>query len=582
MISEKVCRIIRQAPRLPGVYLFKNAHGAVLYVGKAKNLNNRLRSYLNEKGLDYRKRVMMHHVDDVEYIVVASESDAFVLENNLIKENQPHYNVDLKDGKTYPYIKVTREPFPLITTTRTLRKDGSRYFGPYTSITSVKSLLSRLRAVFPYRHCRTMPKHVCLQYHLGRCGGPCEERITREEYQKNITSIVEILKGKGKDLFSRIEREMRDHALRLEFEKAAQCREQLTGLKQLLFMPDMETADGKNYDAMALSSVGSLSAVYLLSVRNGKVVEQTGEVFESQDAPGPLFEAFIRLHYGAQPSIPPRIIVNDLFEGIPEIEEEFTGREETAVRIRQPSGEEESRMVARCEENARFLLRKHFLMDPGTYFDDLEELLQIGPINSLDAFDISNYGGEQFTGGCIRLTRTGFEKSLYRSFSLQGEHPDDFRMIGEIVERRYKKGDCPDLALIDGGALQVRFAAQALARAGVSLPVVGLAKAEERIIGEDGAVLRAEGHDKARLLLMKARDEVHRFTISYNRRKKRTKSLSNPLTEVPGLGKSKAGLVMDFFGNLDGVRRAEISDLAKVPGIGPVLAKKIKKYLKNV
>jgi excinuclease ABC subunit C len=582
MISEKVCRIIRQAPRLPGVYLFKNSAGAVLYVGKAKNLNNRLRSYLNEKGLDYRKRVMMHHVEDVEYIVVASESDAFILENNLIKENQPHYNVDLKDGKTYPYIKVTKEPFPLIATTRTLRKDGARYFGPYTSISSVKSLLSRLRAVFPYRHCRKMPKHVCLQYHLGRCGGPCEERITQQEYQKNIASIVEILKGKGKDLFSRIEREMRAHALKLEFEKAAQCREQLTGLKQLLFMPDMETADGKNYDAMALSSLGSLYAVYLLSMRNGKVVEQTGEVFESGETPEHLFGAFIRLHYGAQPSIPPRIIVNSLFEEISLLEEEFTRREGTVIRIREAAGEEESRLVARCEENARFLLRKHFLMDPGAYFDDLEELLQVSPIRSLDAFDISNYGGEQFTGGCIRLTRTGFEKSLYRSFSLQGEHPDDFRMMGEIVERRYKKGTLPDLVLIDGGAIQVRFAVHALTRAGVSLPVIGLAKAEERVIDETGAVLPAGEHEKARLLLMKARDEVHRFTISYNRRKKRTKNLSNPLTEVPGLGKSKAGLVMDFFGNLDGVRQAKESDLMKVPGIGPALAKKIKKTLKTL
>ncbi|HHH84737.1 MAG TPA: excinuclease ABC subunit C, partial [Firmicutes bacterium] len=481
MISEKVCRIIRQAPRLPGVYLFKNSKGAVLYVGKAKNLNNRLRSYLNEKGLDYRKRVMMHHVDDVEYIVVASEPDAFILENNLIKENQPHYNVDLKDGKTYPYIKVTQEPFPAITTTRTLRKDGARYFGPYTSISSVKSLLSRLRVVFPYRHCRKMPKHVCLQYHLGRCGGPCEEKISRKEYKKNIEAIVDVLKGKGKELFNRIEREMKTFAVELEFEKAAQCREQLAGLKQLLFMPDMESADGKNYDAMALSAVGSLYALYLLSMRNGKVVEQSGDVFESRDTPGNVFGAFIRLHYGAQPSIPPLIIVNDLFADIPSLEEEFSDREGRAVRIRKPAGGEEARLISRCEENAHFLLRKHFLMDPGAYFDDLEELLGISPINSIDAFDISNYGGEQFTGGAIRLTREGFEKSLYRSFSLQGEHPDDFRMIGEIVERRYKKGEFPDIVLVDGGVIQVRFAAEALFRLGLSLPVIGLAKADERV-----------------------------------------------------------------------------------------------------
>ncbi|MBN2726862.1 excinuclease ABC subunit UvrC [Candidatus Mcinerneyibacteriota bacterium] len=582
MISEKVCRIIRQAPRLPGVYLFKDAKGGILYVGKAKNLNNRLRSYLNEKGLDYRKRVMMHHVDDVEYIVVASESDAFILENNLIKENQPHYNVDLKDGKTYPYIKVTRETFPLITVTRTIRKDRARYFGPFTSISSVKSLLSRLRAVFPYRHCRTMPRHVCLQYHLGRCGGPCEEKVSPEEYGKNIAAIVDILKGKGKELFSRIEREMKSFASGLEFEKAAQCREQLTGLKQLLLMPDMETAGGKNCDAMALSAVGSLYGLYLLSMREGKVVEQTGDIFESQEKPAHVFEAFIRLHYGAQPSVPPLIIVNDISPGIPLLEEEFEEREGRVVRIRRPAGEEESRLLARCEENAHFLLRKHFLMDPGAYFDDLEELLGISPIDPLDAFDISNYGGEQFTGGCIRLTRKGFDKSLYRSFALQGEHPDDFRMIGEIVERRYKKNSLPHMVLIDGGALQVRFAADALARAGVSLPVIGLAKAEERVISEEGIHLPAEEHEKARLLLMRARDEVHRFTIGYNRRKKRKKALNNPLTEVPGLGKSKAGLVMDFFGNLDGVRRAEISDLVKVPGIGPALAEKIKKHLKNI
>ncbi|HDS03160.1 MAG TPA: excinuclease ABC subunit UvrC [Firmicutes bacterium] len=582
MISEKVIRIIRQAPSLPGVYLFKDEEGTVLYVGKAKNLNTRLRSYLNEKGLEYRKRVMMHYVCDVEYVVVASEADAFVLENNLIKENQPHYNVDLKDGKSYPYIRISPEKYPSVFVARTVKDDGARYFGPFTSITSVKSLLSRVRSVFPYRHCRRMPKRVCLQYHLGRCPGPCEDKISPEEYKMNVAAIRDLLRGRGKELFQRIEKEMRQRALKLEFEKAAQCREQLLGLKQILFMPDMESAEGKSHDAVALASVGSLYAVYLLSMREGKVVEQSGDLFESNQLPGQVLKAFLQLHYESQPTVPSLVLVNRSLDDEKELERFFQNKEGHRIQIRKPQKEEESRMVSRCEENAQFLLRKHFLADPGLYFDDLEYLIEKAPLNCLDAFDISNYGGEQFTGGCIRLSRRGFEKGLYRSFSLEGQHPDDFRMIGEIVERRYRKGEYPDLVLIDGGTGQVHAAIEALSRLGLHIPVLGLAKAEESVIGESGECLDIRGHMRARLLLMKARDEVHRFTIGYNRRKKRKKNLQNPLEEIPGLGKKKADLIMSFFGNMEGVRRAGEDTLTKVPGVGPLTARKIKKYLKTL
>ena len=575
---KKLRKIIRDAPGLPGVYLFKDAAGGILYVGKAKNLRNRLMSYLQTDALEYRKRVMVFHAADVEYIVVGSETDAFILEKNLIKENQPHYNVSLKDGKTYPYIKITvKEPYPRVFVTRKPRNDGSKYFGPYTSVGSVRHLLSRLRSVFPFRHCVRMPSKVCLQYHLGRCSGPCEKDVPASEYAASISALISLFGGRGKSLYQELEKKMKKYAEELEFEKAAEMREQLEGLRQIVFMPDMEKYSMNTYDTIAQKSVGETKSLFLLSMKDGKVVFQESQVFESAD--DDALTSYIYLRYSGMPSVPP-VIVAETGEDGPALSREFSAICGYSVSVRPPENDSERTMFKRAGENANFNLKKHFMTGLNGYFDDLEELTGLYGLESLDAFDISNYGSEQFVGSCIRLTRNGFDKRNYRHFNIAGESQDDFRMIGEIVWRRYKEGGLPGFILIDGGRIQVSFALASLRELGAETPLAGLAKKEERLIGADGVEIDLEGHGKARLLLMKARDEVHRFAITFNRNKKRKKMTSNPLEEMPGLGVKKAETLLRFFGTVEAVRAASVKDLLKVPGIGEATAYKITKFLK--
>lgn len=581
---EHLLKIIKNAPELPGVYLFKNMHGAILYVGKAKNLKKRLLSYMNDKKLERRKRIMVHSAADVEFIVVDSEVSALVLENNMIKENQPHYNVSLKDGKTFPYIKVTmKEDFPKVYITRMKKNDGSLYFGPYTSVTTLREFMWKLRALFPFRHCGVMPKTVCLQYHLRRCQGPCEGKINKEHYRIEIQKILSILRGNAKELYLSLERDMKQAATELRFEDAARLRDQLDGLRQIIFMPGVEhQSKEENKDYCAVVTRDGKCGVCVFKVRGGKVLERVSEVFDTSETECEVLSAFLTLHYRNQALIPAVIVVSDLDETVIQVAERIERGYGIKPDIVQPKNEYDMKMMAMVVENAVFAIQKHFLHSLDAQFERLAEVLGLDEVLSIDAFDISNYGKELFVGACIRIERGGFNKRLYRKFSIAATAQNDFQMMAEITGRRYKeKKDLPDLILIDGGPVQVAFAIESLAKIGVEIPLVGLAKREETIITKDGTPLRLSKDDAALLLLMKARDEVHRFGITYSRTKKRKKNVSNPLRDIPGLGAKKADMILTFFGSLDNVRTTTIDDLCKVPGIGKETAQKIREFIEN-
>lgn len=581
---EHLLKIIKNAPEFPGVYLFKNNHGSILYVGKAKNLKKRLLSYMNDKKLERRKRIMVNSAADVEFIVVDSEVSALVLENNLIKENQPHYNVSLKDGKTFPYIKVTvKEEFPKVYITRMKKNDGSLYFGPYTSVATLREFMWKLRALFPFRHCGMMPKTVCLQYHLRRCQGPCEGKISKEKYRETIQHILYVLRGNAKDLYLTLEREMRTAAGEMRFEDAARLRDQLDGLRQIIFMPGVENqSKEENRDYCAVVSRDGKCGICMFKVRGGKVLDRVSEVFESSEDETEVLSAFLLIHYRAQTMIPAAIVVSDMDDSFISVAERIERGYGVCPEIIQPRTEYDMKMMAMVVENAVFAIQKHFLHSLDAQFERLAEVLGVEEVSSIDAFDISNYGKELFVGACIRVERGGFNKKLYRKFSIAATTQNDFQMMAEITGRRYKeKKDLPDLILIDGGPVQVAFAVDSLMKIGIELPLVGLAKREETVIRSDGKALRLGKDDPALLLLMKARDEVHRFGITYSRTKKRKKNVSNPLRDIPGLGAKKADMILTFFGSLDNVRTTTVDDLCKVPGIGKETAQKIREFIEN-
>ena len=581
---EHLLKIIRNAPELPGVYLFKTGDGNILYVGKAKNLKKRLLSYMNDNKLERRKRIMVHSAADVEFIVVDSEMSALVLENNLIKENQPHYNVSLKDGKTFPYVKITiKEEFPRVYLTRSLKQDGARYFGPFTSVTTMREFMWKLRSIFPFRHCAKMPKNICLQYHLKRCQGPCEQKISQEDYKAVINRIIDIFKGNAKELYHSLEKDMKTAASELRFEEAARLRDQLDGLRQIIFMPGVEHRyGGDNKDYFALLNHDGRCSVCLFKLRDGKIIDKESRVFDTADEDADVLFAYLRIYYQNQTFIPEKIIVSSYSEDLPILADSIQRTYGVKVTIDVPKSEADAKILAMAVENADFAINKNFLHGLDAQFERLAELIGGMDILSIDAFDISNYGAELFTGACIRLERGGFNKKLYRHFSISAESQNDFQMIAEIVSRRYReKKDLPSLIVIDGGPIQVSFARKSLETLGIDIPLVGLAKKEETIIDRDGNPLRFDKDDPGLLLLMKARDEVHRFGITYSRSKKRKKNLSNPLRELPGLGAKKADMLLTFFGSVDVIRTSTVNDLCKIPGIGKETAQKIIDYLNN-
>ena len=580
MISEQVIKTIKNAPDLPGVYLFKDEKGKILYVGKAKNLKKRLTSYLQTDKLGYRKKIMVYSAKDIEYIVVGTESDALILENNLIKENQPHYNIALKDDKTYPYIKVTiKEEFPRVFITRKRKDDGNLYFGPYPSVKTLRTFLKRLRSIFPYRHCRTLPKHTCLQYHIGRCPAPCEKKITKDEYGKQIKKIIEMLKGNGKELYQRLEKEMKKEAELLNFENAAQLRDQLNGLKQIIFGVKTENSEKDDTDIFAVNSTGTIISIFMMSIKDRKVINKESFIFESSDNETDAIISFVKLFYDDISFLPDKILINKENCNFNELRAFFKERFESEIDIYFPISSKEKSLMRLAKNNSDYQLKRYFINNLDNYFDDLSDF--IGKrIDSIDAFDISNYGKEIFVGASIRITRKGFEKKAYRHFNIKSNQQNDFLMIYEIVRRRYKKGDLPSLILIDGGKIQLSFAKKALEELNLQCPILGLAKKEEHII-LDNEEIALDNKSFAKMLLMRARDEVHRFGITFNRKKKRKKNLKNPLEEIKGIGKKDAETLLSFFGTIENIKAADISQIIKVPGIGEKKAKKIHDFLKN-
>lgn len=597
-LSEKV----RNLPAVPGVYLFKDARGEVLYVGKAKSLAARVRSYLTgEIGPD-RLPGLMERAVDVDTILTDSEAEALLLESTLIRQHHPHFNVQLKDDKSFPFVKLSlADEFPRLSITRRLREDGSRYFGPYVDVKALRRTLREVRRIFPVRTCQNFEDYrradrPCLYYHIHRCVGPCYSRahVSREDYRALIDGLILFLTGRDDELLHRLREEMERAATERRYEAAAQRRDQIRLIEKARVPQKMVTSDERDTDVIGIARHGSRAAVAVLRVRGGRVMGKESRLLERAlglDDAGVL-EAYVTQHALARTDLPRRMVVGALPEDHAVLAEALSRRAGRRVEMLAPTRGRGRKLVESAERNAALALedlearrsgrRAHFSPD----VLELQKTLELdAPPYRMVCFDISNFGPDQAVAAVTASEDGRAKKSLYRRMRIRRPGPDDFAMIGEAVERywtRVESGELPrpDLVVIDGGAGQVSAARAALDHVSTRpVPLIGLAKKEEHIVREGRPDLRLPRRSPALRALQRLRDEAHRFGLDYHRKLRSRTRIGSALDTVPGVGPARRAALLKAFGSVEALEHATPEDIAHRAGVSIAVAQRVHERL---
>jgi excinuclease ABC subunit C len=601
---------LKSLPTRPGVYLFSAAKGEVVYIGKAGSLRPRVRSYFSASSQTPKTREMMRHVVSLETIVVGSEAEALILEANLIKEYQPRFNIQLRDDKRYPYIKVTtKEPFPRVFVTRKLHDDGSRYFGPYTSVGVMREALEVIKRLYTVRSCsydlpREAPERACLDYHIGRCLAPCVGLQDQASYGDMIVEILKILDGDTEGVRNRVEGLMQEASDGLEFERASRLRDVLSGLDALARQQRVERLRGGDYDVVGLARDGALAATVVLKIRSGVLLgrdtQRFADVGDETDAS--LITTFVSRYYlssGTRATrrgsrLPREILIPTEFDNRELIEEILSDEAGRKLRVYAPKRGTKARLSELAADNAR-----HALEDRLTALEQVEDRadsvlydlrdrldLKIVP-RLIVCVDISHHQGSETVGSAIVFENGAPKKSEYRHMRVKGEWGnDDYRSMAEVVSRYFRRRvdeerPIPDLLVVDGGKGQLGAARGALEDLGVTdVALAALAKREEVIFRPDRSdPIRLGRKNHALHLLQRLRDEAHRFAVSYNRKLRSKRTLRSDLGQIPGIGPERQKLLLSRFGSVRGVRGATAQEVARLPGISEMLAMRILTYL---
>ncbi len=574
----------QQAPEAAGVYQFQDARRRVLYVGKAKQLRRRVVSYFSRQ-LEPRLAGMLARARHLEFVVTATEVEALILENRLIKRHRPRYNVLLRDDKTYPYVKLTTgEAWPRAHLTRRILDDGHSYFGPYLGHGMAARVMDLIRTRTQVRTCTieidgTLPR-PCLYYDMGACLGPCVAGLTtQEEYGRAVEEVVLLLEGRHQELKPRVEQQMWRAAESDEYERAARYRDLLRALEELERGQNVEIAGSGSVDVIGVEGDGHDASIVVLIYRDGKLVDKREFHWEGLDAPANagFLGAFLGQFYEANPAVPERVEVP--FE--PEDAETLVGflkqKRGAAVKLLEPRRGQRVRVLALAQENAReaFRLRfRHPRREAERVGEEIASVLGISrPVARLECFDISHLQGEAQVASLVVWERGRMRKGEYRSFNVRaGQMADDPAAVAEAVERRYRRrlaegAPLPDLILIDGGRAQLDAATRGLSSVGCKLPAAALAKRLEQIHlpGRSRALLLEPNHP-VRLLLQRVRDEAHRFAVTRHRRRRSARRLATQLVAVPGIGPKRAHRLLARFGSVDGVRAADLKALEAIVG----------------
>ncbi len=597
-------------PAVPGVYIMKGKGGEVLYIGKAKSLRSRVRSYFRETGdTRYSVRFLSAKVEDIDYIVTKNEKEALLLEDTLLKQHKPRYNIQLKDSKTYVSIKITvNEKFPRILVTRQIKKDGARYFGPYVSARSVRDTIKFIRRIFPLCVCsssvfrnRVRP---CLDYQMGICSAPAVGYIPEEAYRGLVNGAIMFLEGRDKEVIRLLKENMSEAAKNLDFEEAGKLRDRISAIEEMLEEQKVVTHRAIDQDIVAFVRGEAGLVIQTLLIRGGRLVSSENYFFHETGLPQEeILSSFITQYYRADRYIPDEVILPSRLLDSDVIKEWLTEKKRKKVAITAPVRGDKLKLLKMAESNAVEALKKraeaHALRS--NLLEELKARLHLrNTPDRIEAFDISNIGGTEAVGAMVTFRDGVPDKNSYRLFKIKGlEGPDDYAMMEQVLSRRYKKiegGEAlpvPGLILVDGGKGQLNIAVKVLEELGLKgVEAAALAKekpdgflAKARPKGErvylpnvKDPILLKEG-SRPDLLLRRIRDEVHRFAISYHR-KLRSK-ISSKLDEIPGIGGKKKKALLERFGDIEAIREADIEELKKIPGITEKLALKIKEALKG-
>ncbi len=591
---------------------------AIIYIGKARSLRHRVRQYFqasHSEGL--KKDQMVRQIARFEYIVTDSELEALVLECNLIKEHTPKYNTMLRDDKTYPYIRVTlQEAFPRVLFSRQIKKDGSRYFGPYTSAFAVKNTIELIGKLYHLRTCsRRLPKDIgrerpCLNYHIGQCDAPCAGAVSPEEYRKSVESALQFLNGDYVPILSMLEEKMNGFAERMEYEKAAEYRDLLGSVRQIAQKQKITTFDNEDKDIVALASDGDDAVVQVFFIRSGKLIGRDHFYMRvrSDDTRGQILSAFLRQYYSGTPLIPKEIHLQEEIEDLDTIAEWLTERRGNKVRILIPQKGLKERMVELAEKNAELVLskdRERIKKEEGRTIGamkELAELLGMQELSRVEAFDISNISGFQSVGSMVVFEKGKPVKSDYRKFRLRTvTGPDDYASMHEVLTRRFLHGlkelekrkeagepeeygsftRFPDLIMMDGGKGQVHVALQVLEELGLSIPVCGMVKDDNhhtRGLYFRDVELPIDSHSEGFKLITRVQDEAHRFAITYHRSLRGKEQVHSVLDEVPGIGEARRKALMRRFKSLEAIGNATLEELASTDSMNERAAEAVYQY----
>ncbi len=601
-------RELDHLPVLPGVYMLKDAGGDVLYIGKANSLRARVRSYFRpDRFQSLRTRELARRTTGVETIVVGSGAEALILEANLIKEYRPRFNIQLRDDKSYPHIKVTvAEPFPRVFVTRRLRQDGSRYFGPYTSVGLMRQSLEVVKRLYTVRSCRyrlprEAPARPCLDYHIGRCQAPCVGLQSRQEYREMIDEILRVLGGGTDGVRARVEARMQAAAEALDFEAAAKHRNVLRGLDALSRRQRAYRLGGGDQDVIGLARDGELGTAVVLRIRGGLLLgRETRRLagLSDEDDDALLGAVASRFYLGSgregQAELPREVLIPAEFEDRALLEGILSRAAGRKVVFHRPQRGDKVRLIELANANAR-----HTMEDRVTALEyaadradevlyDLQNQLELKVVPRLMAcFDVSHTHGTDVVAGVVVFENGEPRKAGYRRMRIQGDWGnDDFRSMGEAVSRyakqlARKEAPVPDLVLVDGGKGQLSAARASLRSAGLrETAVASLAKREEEVfLPGRAAPVRMGRADRSLHLLQRMRDEAHRFAISYNRKLRRRRTLRSELDRIPGIGERRRQALLARFGSVRGVRAASQAEIARLPGFSNVLATRVLTYL---
>jgi len=590
---------LERLPDRPGVYLMRNAQGEIIYVGKAASLKNRVRSYFRGQHPP-RTAVMVSHIADIEYILTDNEVEALVLECNLIKEYRPRYNVYLKDDKSYPYIKITvQEQFPRVQVTRTVVKDGSRYFGPYTNVGSLKETLKLLRSLFPVRNCKATPlqprSRPCLNAHIGRCLAPCTGQVDAAVYREAVNKVVLFLEGRYTALVQELKQQMEAAADRLEFEKAARLRDQLRAVEDVCKRQKIAAASGGNADTIALARQDEAALGLIFFSRGGKVIGRdhfflTGTAGKSR---AEVMAALLKGYYSRGVEIPPEIHLHDEPEDSTTITRWLCHLRGSRVNLKIPRRGTKLKLLRLVHENALSLLQEHLLSQQRQEeggkgaLAELQRLLELPRLpRRMEAYDISNFQGSNQVGAMAVFINGQSQPSAYRRFQIKTvQGPNDYASLQEILSRRLRRAaeqdtrfvELPDLILIDGGLGQLRAARKIMASLGVeAIPTFALAKEEELLFREGSSEpLRLPRDSRGLQLLQRLRDEVHRFAVTYHRQKRDKSACRSLLDEIPGVGTKRKKALMRRFGSVARISEATLEELMAVEGMNRTVACRI-------